>query len=128
MVFEINEVYAVYKQDNSDYELSEGDILNIQNLVLSGNYNFSPLRLVRTSSEYTGPNFIPAFGVEASLADEVVIGALGGILIKELGQSSYFSKSCYSTYTKDRTITHYLDTIRQYRDIQTLLILNCYNS
>jgi hypothetical protein len=130
LVFEINEVYAVYKQNNSDYELSEGDILNIQNLVLSGNYYFSSLRLVRTYSESPGSNLIPALSVEveASLADEVVIGALAGILIKELGQSSYFSKSCYSSYSKDRTITHYLDTILEYRDVQTLLIVNCSNS
>lgn len=128
-VFEINDVYAVYKHNNSNYELSEGDILNIQNLVLSENYYISSLKLVITYSEPPESNLIPDINIEASsLADEVVIGAFGGILIKELGQSSFFSKSCYSSYSKDRTITHYLDTILEYRDIKTLLRLDCSNS
>lgn len=49
LVFEIKEVYALFKKDDDNYELSEGDILGIQNALLSGNYHFSPLRLVRGS-------------------------------------------------------------------------------
>lgn len=109
LVFEINNVYAVFKQNDSNYDLSEEDILGIQNALLSGNYHFSPLRLVR------GSNI--AFDVEASLADEVVIGALCAILIQELGLSSDFRKSCYSTYTKERSFHHYLDTIPEWSDI-----------
>lgn len=114
LVFEINEVYAVLKQNDVNYELSEGDILGIQNALLSGNYNFSPLRFVRGNGAPSGSNSTPMLSVEASLADEVVIGALCGILIQELGQSSYFRQSCYSYYTKDRSLPHYLDTIQEW--------------
>lgn len=58
----------------------------------------------------------------------MVLGGLGGILVKELGQSSYFRQSCYSSYRKDRSLIHYLDTIQEWRDIDALLKLNCSNS
>ena len=68
------------------------------------------------------------YELKASPADEVIIGALGGILVKELGQSSYFRQSCYSSYTKDRTYFHYLDTIQEWREMEALIQLNCSNS
>lgn len=128
LVFEINEVNAVYKQNDVNYELSEVDILGIQNVLLSGNYNFSPLRIVLGNGVSSGSNSTPMLSVEASLADEVVIGALSGILIKELRRSCYFRQSCYSTYTKDRSFPHYLDTIQEWREMDSLLRVDCSNS
>lgn len=120
LVFEINNTYALFKQEDSDYELSDGDILAIQNALLSGNYRFSPLRLVRG---YGG-----SVDIEATLADEVVISALGAIIIQELATSSYFRKSCYSTYNKDKTLYHFFDTIQGWRSIEALIYLNCKDS
>lgn len=48
-----------------------------------------------------------------SKADEVVLGALGSTLVKELISSSYFYKSCYSSYRKDITFKNYMDTIKE---------------
>lgn len=120
LIFEINFVYAFLKNHNSNYALSPEDILSIQNALLSGNYHLSPLRFIHGNS--ASPM------LEASLADELVIGALSGILVKELGESCYFRKSCYSSYTNDRSLRHYLDTIQEWGDIEVLLLLDCSNS
>lgn len=37
LVFEINDVNALFKKNDYNYELSEGDILGIQNSLLSRN-------------------------------------------------------------------------------------------
>lgn len=104
LVFEIFEVYAFFRQ-KGDFPLSEVDILHIQNALLSGNFNFSPLRIVVETHSDSGSSRL--LYLSPSPADDVVIGALGGILVKELRQSSYFRQSCFSTYTKNKKARHY---------------------
>lgn len=67
LVFEINDVNALFKKNDYNYELSEGDILGIQNSLLSRNYNFGPLCLVR------GSNSTLMLDIKASVANELVI-------------------------------------------------------
>lgn len=131
LIFEINEVYAVLKQNYGNYDLSEVELLGIQNSLLSGRYHFSPLRLVIEYGASPRSNSTPTFSVEPSnTADQVVIGALGAILIKELGRTSFFKGVCYSTYKEDgfNSLSHYLSTIQEWREVDALLRLNCSNS
>lgn len=125
LIFEVNEVYAFFRQ-KGDFTLSEVDILNIQNALLSGNFHFSPLRIVVETNSYSGSSRL--LYLSPSPADDVVIGALGGILVKELRQSSYFRQSCFSTYSKKKKARHYLETIQKWSEIEALLLINCSNS
>lgn len=126
LVFEINVVYALFKEKVDGYS-KELDILSIQNLLLSGNYHLSPLCLVRSDDEFPRSNSIPMFLFDfTSLADHLVMCSLGGILIQELNHSSYFRKSCYSAYnSSDRSYIHYINTIQEWVEMEALLILNC---
>lgn len=63
----------------------------------------------------------PKIILEPEPADVLVIGALGAILIKELKKSSYFKESCFSTYRKDGTIVNYLERLRTWEEIDSLV-------
>lgn len=123
LVFEIFEVYAFFRQ-KGDFPLSEVDILHIQNALLSGNFHFSPLRIVVETHSDSGSSRL--LYLSPSPADDVVIGALGGILVKELRHSSYFRESCFSSYTKKAS--HYLERIQEWSEIEALLLINCSDS
>lgn len=67
------------------------ELLAIQNVLLGGNYNFSPLRIQLdmkslTDTKSNGPKIV----LEPEPADVLVIGGLGALLIKELKKSEYF--------------------------------------
>lgn len=64
LVYEINEVYAVFKQNSDDYELTDVDILGIQNQLLSGDYHLSPLRLVCGYDAFPRKNSTFKFSLE----------------------------------------------------------------
>lgn len=129
LVFKIQEVDSVLKQKSGNYDLSEVQILGIQNSLLSGRYNFSPLRLYSEYGDSPRSNSKPSFLVEPSNpADLVVIGALGAILIDALSLTSYFRNTCFSTYKGFCPLSHYHSTIQEWRGVETLLRLNCSNS
>ena len=115
----------VFKLNNYINKLSEVDILGIQNVLLSGNYTFSPLSFMHRNYAPLGINSIPNLYFEKKeKADIVVMTELSMILVEELVQSTYFRQSCYSIYTK-RGIDEYLGTFNGWEDMEALLRLDC---
>lgn len=82
-----NEVYAFYQKRQSDFPITEVDILAIQNALLNGSSKF---RILREQNCYHPGFNVPLLSLELELADEFIIGTLGGILMKAFGQSSFF--------------------------------------
>ena len=128
LVFEINVVYAFFKEKVDGYS-KELDIISIQNVLLSGNYHLSPLHLVHSDDEFPQSNSIPKFLFEfISIADHLVMCSLGSILIKGLNHSSYFRNSCYSAFNSNRSYIHYINTIEEWVEMEALIRLNCAKS
>lgn len=124
LVFEVKEVYALFlEKEKGDYPLSEVHLMTILNLLLSGNYRFSPL-----SIDFECSDSGSVLTLTASPADELVISGLGALLVKELRHSCYFRDSCFSSYRSNQSARHYLETIQKWSEIEALLLINCWNS
>lgn len=129
LVFKLQEVNSVFKTYDENY-LSEVGLLSIQNSLLFGSYSFSPLRLVILyRDDPHGTNSTPSsFSIEPTvLEDKVVIGALGALLIEIFAASSYFCKSCFSTYNNKGldSVAPYHSRIQEWRGVEELLRLDC---
>lgn len=126
LINEIDKAYASRKESDSSYELTKNDLEVIKMKLLTGNYTLSPLKLVLNSISPTA--FVPFIDLEASLEDSLVLSCLGIVLTRELGQSSYFSKSCYSTYSDSKWLPHFFSEIENMNGLESLFYMDCSNS
>lgn len=69
LISEIDKAYASQKEIDSSYELTYNDLEVIKKKLISGNYTFSPLKLVLNNSSPTEDGFVPFIDIEASLDD-----------------------------------------------------------
>lgn len=118
LILDLNELHAIFMQQfNIKSPISENELFILQNSLMSGTFNFSPLRARESNSSETTVD-------ATSMVDQFVIGALCSILIHELAKSSFFHQKCYSTYLKDDYFL-LVDIIKEWRDLDSLLIVNC---
>lgn len=100
LVFHIEKVYTfineLYINPNIDRNI---DIPAIQNVLLSGNFFYSPLCLVRQSNGEFSELNKPIYTISPStLEDLLVIYNIMLLLVNEFEKSSYFSASSYGSY------------------------------
>lgn len=63
--------------------------------------------------------------VPSTMADELVICALGDILIQEMMYTSYLHPKCYTLFTPGKSIDEYHNAIREWRNIDMILRIDC---
>lgn len=130
LVFHLEGVCSYIKECNLNSQniIDNIDIPAIKKMLLSGNYNFRPLNIVRNkyAREYTDIK-TPVYNLLPSTSEDLlVIFTLIIILVKELQQSSYFSASSYCIHTNHISLGCYLDSVNELREMQALIRLNCF--
>lgn len=128
LIYEIERSFYSNKYSASDsgsvYELRDNDLEVMKEKLLSGNYTFSPLKLVRKNSPASdSAPFI--IDIEATLEDELVLHSLAVLLIIEIHQSPYFSNSCYSSYSYEmKGMVNFFRDIGNWNGLESILCMD----
>lgn len=129
LIYEMEKAFTslvhLASDSGSVYDLTYNDFDVMKKKLLSGNYTFSPLKLLMHKCSTSGSFFV---NVEASLEDELVLYSIDILLRIELRQSSYLSKSCSCTYSESIGLMHLFREMENQNGLESILFMDSFNS